>query len=799
MPRKTPKSNAPVDQQAKSQLAEQEAMKKQNEDLLSELTKDFERLQKQKSRTKGGVEARILTACAFDWGEQYVSQTERGIVAETQEANKLYLVFNLIAQYKQQLIGRLNATGLQFGAQPSKKDPKSLGDAEVVEKLIRGLDKKLDQPSKNWQLLDWLCKGGVVFEYTPWIPNATIEPMAQYDPKTKELLFKDSLTREILPESAKEFALTQGAPPERFDVHEEPIMEGEVGSEILSPLCVFIDQSVKSVEDLAPDQRVYIARLKTRGWLEENYGEEMIKEIDFDQQLKIVTTALLQDGDTVASLFLKDMIPSIQGECGEDDPDMAVFVEAYGPQSKKNPLGRRECFIPGKKILSTETNAAYDGEIPLTDFHFGPVTTTFWTKDYVTDQIAPQRFFNKRMSQMGEQANATIYDKILLGGNLTSADVPTDTPGVVKGGIGENGVPLVQRLAGPQLPGWFLESIKIAMQAGRTVAGGADITENSKFPGQMRGPMAVPMMQEIMDTEFGPLYFHIASRMERVKQQRLNRVKKYYPPLRTLHYTDRNQRDEVLEFHSEKILRSGTNYSVYVEPSSIIPELRSLREERVKQRLQSPLSILYMDERTGHLDKSKIAQDLKQSGYGREDRESQSRKFCQQLIEKIWKGQPVPPVAPFWDHEHMMDELEGEMMTTEFLSASKQVQQLFQNQWQQHLQFLQQKAQMQQQSMQNQMIHGAVAQAVQQVAATTAAETIQTVMHQGMAQQQTSPGPEELVQAQVQAQAQGQPPRPPAPPGPSPMPMIKPPAPMPPHGGGSKPPKAKGKGPKFGA
>lgn len=796
MPRKPIKSSPEQQQLEKSQLVEQVEMKKQKDELLTELTKDYERLQRQKSRKKGGVEARILLACAFDWGEQYITQQERGIVAETQEANKLYLVFNLISQYKQQLIGRLNATGLQFGAQPSKKDPKSLGDAEVVEKLIRGLDKKLDQPSKNWQLLDWLTKGGVVFEYTPWIPNATIEPMAQYD-DSGELLFKDSLNGEILPQSARDFALQNGAPQERFDVYEEPIMEGEVGSEILSPLCVFIDQSVKSVEELAPDQRVHIARIKTRGWLEETYGEDLVKDIDFDKQMTIVTTALLQEGDSVASLFLKDMIPTIQGECGEDDPDMAVFVEAYLPQSKKYPNGRLQCYIPNKVILFDGDNPY--GEIPLTDFHFGAVTTTFWTKDYITDQIAPQRFFNKRMSQMGEQSNAAIYDKILLGGNLTAADIPTDAPGIVKGGIGENGVPLVSRLAGPQLPGWFLESIKIAQQAGRTVAGGADITENSKFPGQLRGPMAVPMIQEIMDSEFGPLYFHIAARMERVKQQRLNRVKKYYPPLRTLHYTDRNQRDEVLEFHAEKILRSGTNYSVYVEPSTVIPELRSLREARVRERLQSPLSILYMDERTGHLDKSKIAQDLRQGDYGREDRESASRKFAQQLIEKLWKAQPVPPVAPFWDHEHMMDELEGEMMTTEFLAASKQVQQLFQQQWQQHLQFLQQKAQMQQQSMQNQMIHGAVAQAVQQVAATTAAETIQTVMHQGMAQQQTSPGPEELVQAQVQAQAQGQPPRPPAPPGPNPMPMIKPPPPMPPHGGGSKPPRSKPKGSKFGA
>ncbi len=791
MPRKPKIEN----DQEKAQLADKIALEKQQGVLLDELTKDFERLQRQKSRKKGGVEARILLSCAFDWGEQYVTQQERGISAEVQEPNKLYLVFNFIAQYKQQLIGRLNATGLQFGAQPSKKDPKSLGDAEVVEKLIRGLDKKLEQASRNWELFDWLAKGGVAFEYTPWIPNATIEPVAQYDDATGELLFKDTLSGEILPQSARDMAMGQGVPQERFEVYEEPALEGEVGSEILSPLCVFIDQSVRAVEDLAPDQRVYIARIKTRGWIEEQFGEEKVADIQFDKELKIVTTALLQEGDSAASMFLKDMIPTVQGECEEDDPDMAVVVEAYLPQSKKYPMGRQHFFIPGKKVLFDDNNNAYNGDIPLTDFHFGPVTTTFWTKDYITDQIAPQRFFNKRMSQMGEQSNGAIYDTILLGGNLVPGDIPADRVGAIKGGISESGMPNAVRMPGPQLPVWFLESIKIAQQAGRTVAGGADITENSKFPGQLRGPMAVPMIQEIMDSEFGPLYFHIAARMARVKQQRLNRVKKYYPALRTLHFTDRNQRDEVLEFHAEKILRSGTSYSIFVEPSTVIPELRSLREARVRERLQSPLSILYMDERTGHLDKSKIAMDLRQGDYGREDRESQSRKFAQQLIEKMWKAQPVPPVQQFWDHEHMLDELEGEMMTTEFLSASQQVQQLFQGQYQQHIKFLQQKAQMQQQSMQNQMIHSAVAQAVQQAAATTAAETIDIALHQGLAMREAQPDPQQLVQAQVQAQQQQPGPGPAMPPMP---PMMRPPQPQPGKPQGKPAPRPMKPGPKLG-
>jgi hypothetical protein len=94
----------------------------------------------------------------------------------------------------------------------------------------------------------------------------------------------------------------------------------------------------------------------------------------------------------------------------------------------------------------------------------------------------------------------------------------------------------------PEMPQWFLASIELAVKMFNDAAGGADLMEDNKFPGQLRGPMAVPMLQEIMDTQWGPLFQHLGERLARVKQMRLNRVKQFYPPQRTLHYTDRTRR-----------------------------------------------------------------------------------------------------------------------------------------------------------------------------------------------------------------------------------------------------------------
>ena len=261
--------------------------------------------------------------------------------------------------------------------------------------------------------------------------------------------------------------------------------------------------------------------------------------------------------------------------------------------------------------------------------------------------------------------------------------MPADYPAPIENGLNESGVKMVQRRDPPQLPAWFMQSVDLTLKLMREIVGGVDLFQEQKFPGQLRGPMAVPMLQEIIDTQWGNLYQHIGQRMGKVKEMRVNRVKEFYPAFRTLHYTDRNMKDEVFIFQTSEILQSGTDYSVTVERGSLVPELRALREARIREHLQSPLSVLYIDERTGRIDKDKIAADLSMGDVGREDTESQYRKLAMSLIERLWQGQMLPEhlPMPFWNLRVIMDELESEMATTEFLGASTQIQQGFVEFW----------------------------------------------------------------------------------------------------------------------
>ena len=731
------------------------ADKQQN---LADYTDDYDRLRAQKARNVGSVELRILTNLSFVSGEQWVGSQNRVLFTRKRDPNKLYLVFNIAAQMLHKMMGRLSSIAPVFKARADKQDPKSIAASDVVNKLVRALDEKLDQGSRTWEILWWMSIGGVAFEYVPWVKDATMEPMPQFDPETNEMQWTDLMTGQPVLDGQREEMLSQGRNPEEFEVVEEMVLAGDVGSEVLSPLQVFIDSSVRSVDDLSPDQAVYIAKIRTMGWIEANYdvSKETIQNIKDSSEVRILSTDIKQFGDPTGSVHLQDLIPRIQGSRTQNDPDMAVVVERFQPMSDKSPRGKYSCFIPGEQIL-------YDGDnpyesIPLVDFHWGPTTTSFWSNDYISDLIAPQRFLNKRLSQLGEQANASIYADELLGPLLKREDIPSDYPGPIENGLTDNGTKMVQRRDPPQLPAWFMQSVELTLKLMREIAGGVDLFSEAKFPGQMRGSMAVPMLQEIIDTQWGNIYQHLGQRLSKVKEMRINRVKQYYPPFRTLHYTEKNMKDEVFIFQTSEILRSGADYSITVERGSLIPELRALREARIREHLESPLAILYMDERTGRIDKEKIASDLNMGDVGREDAESRYRKLSMHLVERLWQGEQLPEhiPMPFWNLRVIMDELESEMATTEWLSASPPIQQAFVEFWNKCRKFMVDSAKQRQEGMQQQQVQGAVAQAAQQAAAKAAAGAIDMAMDQMKASQQISPqAPEALAQAMAQQGQQG--------------------------------------------
>jgi len=140
---------------------------------------------------------------------------------------------------------------------------------------------------------------------------------------------------------------------------------------------------------------------------------------------------------------------------------------------------------------------------------------------------------------------------------------------------------------------------------------------------------------------------------------------------------------------------------------------------------------------------------------GRESSETTYRKLGMALVERLWQGEPIPEhlPMPFWNLRVIMDELESQMATTEFLSSSPELQQGFVAFWNRCRQILVQASERRSQGMQQSQVQGAVAQATQQAAAKAAAEAVDMALDQVRAAEQVAPqAPQQLLDAFMQQQ-----------------------------------------------
>jgi hypothetical protein len=531
-----------------------------------------------------------------------------------------------------------------------------------------------------------------------------------------------------VPESLRESMVQSGTPPSQFKLFEQPQRVGEVGSSIFSPLQCFVDHSVLDLRRLPPQRWAGVAQPRTNDWIMANFADTAefdLETLDGRGDVKIVTTTLTQNGPTMAFQNVQQLIPAIQGTLAKDDPDMEVVCDFFQPPSDEFPEGRMVVFIPKKGILLNQEIPYPD--FPLTDYHFTPPKTTHWTGGYTEHLIQGNQFLNRRMQQLGEYGNHFIESPYLLGGALTEDDVTGEFPNYIEGGLTPEGQPLVQQAQPPQVPGWFQKSIDHANEFLTDLAGGQDLFGQNKFPGQLRGTFGAPILQEMTDSQFAPFLRHVFTRMAIVKEKRLNIVREFYPPVRTMHITNRDETDEVIEFHKEEIMPAGTSFTFTVLPSTILPEMRGMRELRVAEQVRN-FPMMFQDQEDGRWLTEKIAEALQIPDNTTKDAREKSRKLAQRVIEALKMGQSlqsVPPVTPWQQHGAMLEEFQDFMNESEFWKLDEPTRQNIMQYWSQIAQVLQQKAQQAQQAQQQAGQEEIINQAAQQAAIKGATQAVE--------------------------------------------------------------------------
>jgi len=699
-------------------------------------------------------------------GEHQSIQVQNAVLTRAfrheRDKNKLRLIVPLARRAADKRIGRHFSINHRFKASPNTKDGVAFDHADVIsDQLIPATDFKAQQDTLLWEIYTWLVTCGVCFEHCDWKEAVTQDVMPKYDEATGDIIWKDSLTEQEIPERVLEQLVQSGrVAPERFSPSVEVQAVGDFGADIYDPFRVFVDASVKQVKFLGPDQAIYLADIRTFDWIKATFGNKATAKLTPSKQLSIIETQLIDRGVPVSGVNLKDLLPLIQGSQGKDDPDSCIVLTRYQPQSEENPEGLRSFFVPDQEALEKGDNPY--PEVPVVDYHWSAPVSSIWTRGFMRDLQSMSKFINKRFSQLGEASNAQLYELLLTGGDISKRDIPTDFPGIVEGGLSDEGTPLVQTVPRGNISPFFPESIRLSMETLDALSS-SDLSSGKKMPAQMRGPLALPLLQEILDSEDGPRYKHLAEQFAREKMMRVNRIKAFYPPIRTLNYTGEDMRTEVLEFHTDEVLRAGVDFQVTVDPGSVFPESASMREARVRERMQWAPG-LYTNPRTGTMDWSKVAKDLKYNDKQRESTEVRGRKLARQLLQWVRKGKltvqdmpqqgmgpdgapllPKPTLFrtdtsqsfvtyPFWPHDAMMDEYQDAMETTEFLEASPTYQRALLTLFDSHRAILAQIDQARQQSVDNKMVQSAMAQASQQAAAMAASAAAEAAIQQVQAQ-----------------------------------------------------------------
>jgi hypothetical protein len=675
---------------------------------LSNMEHELGVYSKQKSKS---VEPRVLNNLAMYVDEQW-SYVENGTLRnkvprrdEDGKIREVSLVLNMIAPRQQKIIGRLTASTPDWRAWPGSNKADHISKAEVATSLSKSFDMKLDEEALRGERWFWNMQAGVWFEHTPWRNNHSVDLVEKEDEAGRPI-WEHLASGEEIPDAMYRQAIQSGeALVEHFEIATEIREIGDVAAEVRGPLNVFNPNSIRSIEHLAPGQSVMMSDIKLAAWVKKTWPNSQLDWMHGEEEFKIITTKVSNQGISFANTSLRELIPVVQGAVSNDDPDMVPVFERYEPPSPEFPKGwsmkggavtgpnffpapnedlagggRYTVFIPGQGIVR-DGEIPYKDGIPIVDGHWDSPASNFYNRDWATGLMGVQKSINTLASQIRTMANARVYDPILIDDDTQPPNA--DMPKYWVGGM-VDGMRQAERLGAsspdPGMQAQLLDLIRIFDD----LSGAEDLLQNKKL-GQIRGTGAVQMLQDVMDSQWGPKIRSYYNSVSKVIHKRVNRAAQFYPTVRTLRFMRNTGKVEAFRFHAEDILRSGVDYTFSVSPSSMMPQSNRERFANMTEMLGGPLAGLYQTE-TGEADWHGIAAELQFGDIeSRESMLASDVKFAKTVIADIKEGRGMIPVLPVQNHLIFVRELQKEMNDDDFFKVlSEPTQQALIERYQSH-------------------------------------------------------------------------------------------------------------------
>lgn len=587
------------------------------------------------------LEQAWLTNEAFLIGFQYLTwdPVQRQLVyAQTPSLRwRARAVRNMIRSYVEQDVATAGQFEPEWGVRPKNTDPENYDSAEVGEAVLSHYWRETRMPSKKYDLYYHVFVKGNAFLKIAWDRCAgdqiAVPSTMQFGEESV-----DTLDRMFL---------------------------GDVASDVISPLEVYVDNYARRVEDL---RWMIHARAVPLAYVEEQWPDRS----------RYVTPGLDENGLLGRQRFVLDLMGpagSFGGPrtIGQTREDWVMLKEFYEKPSIYFPKGRYIAVCNDVCMEEPRDNPTPKGELPFVMVRHMLVPDRVWAQCNVDNLLSLQRSYNRYVSKKEEHVVLTANAKLLehATNDLPASSFDTEIGEIVKW----NGVQPPHYLEMPTMPPESETEMQRCKQDFDLVTSQSAVVRG-QYPGKVSGKM-VNILVEQNNMLKTPFLVRLAESMKQWGHLVLEVAQQNVVEPRLVKILGRDRQWSVKTFQGSD-LRDNTE--VEIDFDSVQPKSLTMTMDFIAQATQLGFMSPANSEHQGKFWRAVGMKDLAPLV---EDKALDARK-ARNENKMLMSGMMVPPAEATDDHDIHVPMHVQQMKGDDYLSAPAVVQEMVKAHLQSH-------------------------------------------------------------------------------------------------------------------
>lgn len=505
-----------------------------------------------------GLERQWYTNIAQYLGYQYHEWDESaGRLRPTKtQPWRVRLVCNRLMPIVRKVVSKILRQRPTWNVIPATNDTDDISKARIGNKVLQYYWRYLELDDLLIKTFTWMSTTGNVFLRAIWDPNQG-------------------------PELATDPMEFMNFTPDQTRIAERGLFLGDVAVEMCTPFEIDVDSEATCMKDIrylihtkATDieHLVDVYGSKARG-IEANFkGEDSLSRF-YEKKL-----STLQGSGT------------FQGTKSPEDENTQVLCHSFWVNpSRRLPQGKY-CVVAGGKILHTSDLPNRFKRIPYVHMQEITVAGRFWGTSALEQCIPLQASYNRRRSQLIENANLLGRPKVLLPKNSGVLNTAIDSrPGEI---IEHNYGAKPEFVTPPAMPEYIMRLLEYDLKDMEDVSAIHEVTQ-ARAPSGVRSGVAINQLQEQDDQMLAPTFLTAEKALSKIGSWILQLIAENVTEPRLIKIVGKEDQVDALEFLGSDLLgknqgKPGVNYfDVETQIGSQLPLSSAARKDFVLSLIQS--------------------------------------------------------------------------------------------------------------------------------------------------------------------------------------------------------------------